>query len=267
MSTFNEHLKNVIKKNDSLVCVGLDIEPSKLPKHLSTSSDPLWEFNKGIIDATIDLVCAYKPNSAFYEAEGEAGMRLLKRTIEHINGRVPVILDVKRGDIGNTAKAYAKSAFDDLKADAVTVSPYMGFDSLEPFLTYKDKGVFMLCLTSNPGAADFQKPDLFKKVADKAAGWNRTHGNIGLVVGATNSADIAEVRTRTPGIPFLVPGVGAQGGSIKDVMDYGARTADDICIINSSRGILFASGEKDFSEAARTATKKLRDEINTFRTK
>jgi orotidine-5'-phosphate decarboxylase len=261
---FKPKLQEVITRNKSMVCVGLDIDPAKLPPHLAKNTEPLWEFNKNIIDATIDLVCAYKPNSAFYEAEGEKGLALLRRTIKHIAGRVPVILDVKRGDIGNTAKAYARSAFEELGADAVTLSPYMGLDSLEPFLTYTEKGIFILCLTSNPGAADFQKPDLYKKVAEKALEWNKRYGNIGLVVGATNSAEIKEVRGRAPGLPFLVPGVGAQGGSVQEVLKFSLTALEDLVLINSSRGILYASSGRDFAEAAREETRALRDEINSY---
>ncbi len=263
--TFKQKLAGTIDQNKSLVCVGLDLERSKLPAILSKKKDPLFEFNKTIIDATLDLVCCYKPNSAFYEAEGVAGLELLQRTIAYINGRVPVILDVKRGDIGNTAKAYAKAAFEDLKADAVTLSPYMGFDSVEPFIAYKAKAAFVLCLTSNPGSIDFQKPELFKSVAQKVTEWDKKYGNLGLVVGATNAQDIQEVRTHAPGLPFLVPGVGAQGGSVQDVLNYGVRSKQDQVIINSSRAILYASTDADFGTAARRATLQLRDEINSFR--
>ncbi|MBU0580670.1 MAG: orotidine-5'-phosphate decarboxylase [Candidatus Margulisbacteria bacterium] len=262
---FIEKLKKTIEKNKSQVCIGLDPDLSKFPTHLKSNPEAIYEFNKSIIEGTVDVVCAYKPNIAFYEAEGWAGLQALKKTIEFIAGRVPVILDAKRGDIGNTAQAYAKSIFEDFKADAVTLSPYMGLDSLEPFLKYKDKGAFILCLTSNPGADDFQKPDLYKQVASKVFQWNVKYKNMGLVVGATNGKQIQEIRKIAPGIPFLVPGVGAQGGDLEEVFRKGVFTKEDIVIINSSRKIIYASAGKDYAQAAKQATHQLNTEINKIR--
>ncbi|MFC1517806.1 orotidine-5'-phosphate decarboxylase [Candidatus Margulisiibacteriota bacterium] len=258
---FKEKLKKAIQQNQSRLCIGLDTDPARLPAHLSDS----YEFNKSIIEATIDLVGAYKPNMAFYEAEGNTGLDALRKTIEFIAGRVPVILDAKRGDIGNTSKAYAKSIFDDYKADAVTLSPYMGLDSLEPFLKYKDKGAFILCLTSNPGAADFQLPDLYKSVASKVAEWSKQYKGLGLVVGATKPDQIKEIRKLAPSVPLLVPGVGAQGGSLQEVLMSGISGNDDIVLINSSRSIIYASSGKDHAEKARSSAKKLKDEMNKIK--
>ncbi|PPD57887.1 orotidine-5'-phosphate decarboxylase [Dehalogenimonas etheniformans] len=250
------------RHNQSCLCVGLDPEPGKLPAGIG-----VFEFCKGIIDATYDLVCAYKPNAAFFEALRDDGCSTLKKVINTVPNNIPVILDAKRGDIGNTAKAYARSAFDELGANAVTVNPYMGFDSLEPFIEYSDKGIFVLCRTSNPGAADFQSLDcggkpLYQVVADKVESWNR-QGNLGLVVGATQPDELKAIRDAHPTLPLLIPGVGAQGGSLELSVKYG-NTGDGLGIINVSRQIIYASSGPDFAAAARTAALKLRDEINRY---
>ena len=262
---FRDKLVKACQKNKSRLCIGLDPELQKIPSFIRENQEPLWAFNKALIENTIDLVCAYKPNLAFYEAEGIPGLLSLKKTIEFIGGRVPVILDAKRGDIGNTAKAYAQMAFKEMQADAVTLSPYMGFDSLEPFFSYKEKGSFILCLTSNPGAADFQKPELYKQVARKCYEWSKQNRNIGLVVGATNPGELKEIRRLAPGLVFLVPGIGAQGGDLQEVLAAGLTSAEDQVVINASRSIIYASDGKDFAKKAGAEADKLRKRINELR--
>ncbi len=262
---FVEKLTAASRKNKSLLCVGLDPDPNLMPEKVS-----VFDFNKAIIDATADLVCAYKPNFAFYEAMGNEGLYALKRTVDYIPKAIPVIADAKRGDIGNTAKAYAEAIFDYFKFDAGTVSPYLGFDSLEPFIQYHDKGILILCRTSNPGAVDFQsliceidnkKMPLFEIVALKASQWN-THGNIGLVVGATYPEELKTIRQNHPDMPLLIPGIGAQGGNLTKTIRYGVDAHGEKAIINSSRQILYASKEKDFAVAARRAALTVRDQMN-----
>jgi len=219
------------------------------------------------------LVCASKPNLAFYEALGNEGLDALKRTIKYIPDDIPVIGDAKRGDIGNTAKAYAKAIFVNSGFDATTVNPYLGFDSIEPFIQYRDKGVFILCRTSNAGAVDFQalrceaetgyRP-LFELVALKAKQWN-IHGNIGLVVGATYPEELRLIRQSLPDMPLLIPGIGAQGGDIASAVRYGVDAQGEKAILNSSRQIIYASPEKDFAQAARRVASALRDQINYYR--
>jgi orotidine-5'-phosphate decarboxylase len=271
MSQFIEQLERGWDAHDSLVCVGLDPEIERFPAHIAESASPIFQFNKAIIDATADLVCAYKPQIAHYatyEAEDQ-----LERTIDYIHRTypgIPVILDSKRGDIGNTAARYAIEAFERYHADAVTVSPYLGGDSLEPFLKYADKGVIILCRTSNPGAGDLQDLEvggrrLFHIVADLAAHrWN-TRGNCLLVVGATYPRELAEVREIVGNMALLVPGVGVQGGDVAQAVQNGQTAAGTGLVISSSRGILYASAGEDFASAARDATQKLRDRINTSR--
>jgi len=266
---FLEKLIIASRKNRSLLCVGLDPDPKLMPANIS-----VFEFNKAIIDATSDLVCAYKPNYAFYEALGNEGLDALRQTVKHIPDNIPVIGDAKRGDIGNTARAYAKAIFDDLGFDATTVSPYLGFDSIEPFIQYHEKGIFILCRTSNAGAIDFQalrcleheQRSLFEIVALKASEWN-VHGNIGLVVGATYPEELRMIRQSHPDMPLLIPGIGAQGGDIALTVSYGVDTQGEKAIINSSRQIIYASRERDFAEAARHAALELSDQINDHRPK
>ena len=271
MSHFIEQLERAWDVNGSLVCVGLDPEIERFPPQVVDQPSPIFQFNKAIIDATADLVCAYKPQFAHYaayEAEDQ-----LERTIEYIQSNypgIPVILDSKRGDVGNTAERYAIEAFERYHADAVTVSPYLGGDTLEPFLKYEDKGVIVLCRTSNPGAGDLQDLEvsgrrLFHVVADLAARrWN-TRGNCALVVGATYPRELAEVREIVGNMPFLVPGVGAQGGDVAQAVQSGQTAAGAGLVISSSRSILYASSGEDFVSAARQATLKLRDQINASR--
>ena len=258
---FMEKLSGAVQKNKSLLCVGLDPDPELMPDKVS-----VFEFNRAIIDATADLVCAYKPNLAFYEALGNEGLEALKRTVDYIPADIPVIGDAKRGDIGNTAKAYAQAIFAHFNFDAATVSPYLGFDSVEPFIQYRDKGVFILCRTSNAGAADFQSLQcqienshrpLFEIVALRASQWN-IHGNIGLVVGATYPEELRLIRQNHPALPLLIPGIGAQGGDLALTVRYGVDAQGEKAIINSSRQIIYASRGKDFAEAARQAASTLR---------
>ena len=264
---FIEKLTNATRKNKSLLCVGLDPDPELMPDRVD-----VFEFNKAIIDATSDLVCAYKLNLAFYEALDDEGLDALKRTMTHIPNDIPVIGDAKRGDIGNTAKAYAKAILSNLNFDAATVNPYLGFDSIEPFIQYANKGVFILCRTSNVGALDFQSlhckvesgyRPLFEIVALKASQWN-THGNIGLVIGATYPEELRLIRKSHPTMPLLIPGIGAQEGELESAVRYGVNSKGEKAIISSSRQIIYASREKDFAQAARRAASELQDQINYY---
>ena len=227
------------------------------------------EFGKAIIDATHDLVCAYKPNLAFYEALGIEGLTVLVKLTEHIPSDIPIIGDAKRSDVGNTAKAYAKALFSTFGFDAATVNPYLGFDSIEPFISYRDKGVFILCRTSNSGASDFQDLhsiaglSLYEEVAQKAREWN-VYGNIGLVVGATCPEDLKKVRSICPEMPFLIPGIGAQGGDLASAVKYGMDAKGERAIITVSRQIIYASRERDFAEAARITAEEMRNQINSY---
>jgi orotidine-5'-phosphate decarboxylase len=262
---FIDKLLGASRKNKSWLCIGLDPDPELMPQV------DVLQFNKAVIEATCDLVCAYKPNLAFYEALGTEGLAILEKTLKYIPSDIPVIGDAKRGDIGNTARAYAKALFSVLGFDAATVNPYLGFDSIEPFINYQDKGVFILCRTSNRGAADFQnlRTDglpLYEAVARKAKEWN-TFGNIGLVVGATYPEELKSVRLICPEIPLLIPGIGAQGGDLASAVGYGMDARGEKAIINVSRQILYASKERDFAQAARNVAEKLRNQINDYRRK
>ena len=252
------------RRNRSLLCVGLDPDPQKLP------IKDVFEFNKAIIDATADLVCSYKPNLAFYEALGIRGLQALKKTVAYIPSGIPVIGDAKRGDIGNTASAYARGLFDYFKFDAVTVNPYLGYDGVEPFLQHKDKGVFILCRTSNRSAGDFQ--DLvdgfgmrfYQSVAMRAREWNKDN-NVGLVVGATYPEELKEIRKMCPDMLLLIPGIGTQGGDLELSVKYGVDSGNEKAVIVAARQVLYASREPDFAQAARAAAKDLRDQINRIR--
>ncbi len=266
--TFIEHLQQTSKKNNSLLCVGLDPDIDRFPQRLGRTSAAILEFNKAIIDATADLVCAYKPQIAHYAAHGAEAE--LAATIAYIKEtcQVPVILDAKRGDIGSTATMYAREAFDRYGADAVTVNPFLGLDSLKPFLDYQNKGIVVLCRTSNPGGADLQNLvldnglRLYEHIAQLAhEQWN-SNGNIILVVGATRPDELKRVRQLTGDMPFLLPGIGAQGGDIQSAMEN-ARGGQ--LIINSSRAILYASSDDDFADAARRVAVTTRDQINQYR--
>jgi orotidine-5'-phosphate decarboxylase len=270
---FKDLLSNITKRNNSLVCVGLDSDIDKLPENIRNGEHPQYTFNKEIIDATADLVCAYKPNTAFYEARGKAGIEALKLTCDYLKNKfseIPIILDAKRGDIGNTNEGYNKFAFDYLGCDAITLHPYLGKESLKPFLDQKDKGIIILCRTSNPGAEEYQdlkfngKP-LYQIVAEHITNdWNY-NGNCGLVVGATYPDELEIVRHIVGELPILIPGIGAQGGDIKKTVKVGVDDEGYNAIINSSRRIIFASKNKDFPEAARNETIKLKNEINKYR--
>lgn len=258
-----EKLIEQIKQKQSFLCIGLDVNLSKIPKHLLETDDPIFEFNKAIIDATHHLAVAYKPNTAFYEAYGIEGWIALQKTITYLHNHYPeifTIADAKRGDIGNTSGRYAKAFFENLAFDAITVAPYMGKDSVEPFLAYENKFTILLALTSNEGAFDFQtlqteKEELYKKVLQTSQSWKNAH-NLMYVIGATKASYFKEIRKLVPNSFLLVPGVGAQGGSLEEVCKYGMNK-DTGLLINSSRGILYASGEKDFALKAKEEATKL----------
>lgn len=269
--TFRDKLLAAQSKQHSLVCVGLDTDPDLLPNHLRDSSDGVLGFNRSIIEATRDLVCAYKPNLAFYEALGARGMEILRQTLALIPNDIVTIGDAKRGDIGNTADRYVKALFHDLRFDAVTINAYMGFDAVEPFIRDREHGAFILALTSNPGSKDFQrlkigKQPFYEKVVRSSVKWN-TKGNIGLVVGATHPKELKRIRTLAPTMPILIPGIGKQGGDLKSAVRFGCDKNGELAIINSSRGILYASADRDFADAARSETMKLRDEIRLYQEK
>ena len=269
--TFMQLLAQAWRRNDSLVCVGLDPEPARFPAHLRDDPDAVFAFCRAIVDATADLACAFKPQIAHFAAlESERALERLVAHIHEAHPGVPVILDAKRGDIGSTAAHYASEAFDRYGADAVTVNPYLGRDSLQPFLDRADKGVVILCRTSNPGARDLQDLDvggrtLYQHVAEMVAReWN-ANGNCALVVGATWPAELADVRARVGDLPLLVPGVGAQGGDVEAVVRHGCTQAGDGVMVRASRAILYAGSGVDFASAARTAAMSLRDDINRHR--
>ncbi|MDD5399265.1 MAG: orotidine-5'-phosphate decarboxylase [Dehalococcoidia bacterium] len=261
---FVSRLLDASRRNRSLLCVGLDPDPSKLPVK------DVFEFNRAIIDATSDLVCCYKPNLAFYEAMGIRGLQALKKTVAYIPRDIPVIGDAKRGDIGNTAAAYARALFDYYKFDAVTVNPYLGYDSIKPFLDYRNKGIFVLCRTSNSSASDFQDlmdnfgMKFYQSVALRAGDWNKG-GNIGLVVGATYPDELKEIRKLCPDMPLLIPGIGAQGGDLELSVRYGVNASGEMAVISASRQVIYASKGSGYAQAAREAARELRDSINKFR--
>jgi len=268
---FKEKLKKIVNKNNSLLCIGLDIDKNRMPKHIfNNSKNPYLDFNKEIIDSTKDHVCAYKLNMAFYEVLGKEGINILINTIEHIPNDIAIILDGKRNDIGNTARKYAKSLFETYNADAVTINPYLGRDGILPFLEYKEKFSFILCRTSNPSAIDIQdvkisdRP-LYELVADKIKEWNK-FGNCGAVVGATYPAELKTIRNILgDDIIILIPGIGAQGGDVEKTIKYGTNKNKENAIINSSRGIIYASTNRGFSEASRKESIFLKDKINKYR--
>jgi len=275
---FLQKLEYIQEKNDSLVCVGLDSDLTKIPKHLLKKNEPVFQFNKAIIDATCDLVCAYKANIAFYEAGGINGLKALKKTITYIKNKYPkivVIVDAKRADIGNTNLGYVKSIFDYYQADAATVNPYLGKQAIEPFLKRKDKGIIILCKTSNQGGKEFQdlivyhqklgKVPLYLAVAYNIAhNWNKKN-NCGLVIGATYPEELKKAREVVGDMPFLIPGVGAQGGDVEKTVKLGQNSKGKGIIINSSRSIIFASNKHDFVKKARQETEKLKDLVNVYK--
>lgn len=267
MSTFLSKLSAVQEANRSWVCVGLDPVMERLPEAVRHSDEPLLDFGRAIVEATADLVCAYKPNLAFWLAEGPDGLRQLRALIACVPEHIPVILDAKFNDVGHTAAAYARAALEMLGADAVTANPYLGIDALRPFLTQEKSALFLLARTSNPSAPELQdrivgQHPLYEEVAYLAVKWNaELAGTCGLVVGATYPDELAHLRRVAPELPFLIPGIGAQGGSLEAAVEYGP-TSDGVGpIINSSREIIYASDGADFAQAARTAAAKLRERI------
>ena len=268
MSAFVDRINHACESTRSLLCVGLDPDPSRMPVA------DVFEFNRAIIDATRDVACAYKPNLAFYEALGIPGLVALERTVAHIRdvaAQAVIIGDAKRGDIGPSAEAYAKAMYEVWEFDAVTVNGWGGADSVQPFLGDETRGIFVWCRGSNPGSGDFQDLrvtgnsgediPLYERMARSCAEWN-ANSNVGLVVGATVTAQLARVRALCPGMPLLVPGVGAQGGALEEAVRAGVDSAGRLALINSSRGIIYASRGPDFAEAAAREARRLRDAIN-----
>ena len=267
-ASFRTRFEAASARNGTLLCVGLDPDRERIPEGVST-----LDFLTAIVEATADLVCAYKPNSAFFEAEGPAGMETLRTLIERVPDEVPVLLDAKRGDVGHTAEAYARAVFDVYGADAVTASPYLGRDSVEPFLARAERHTFLLCRTSNPAARDLQDlpvdeagTPLYLRVAELANSWNE-RGNVGLVVGATYPEEAARIRERCPDLLFLLPGVGAQQGDIDAAVEASIDADGGGALVSASRGVLYAGGGGDFASAARRAALELRERINAARSR
>ncbi len=265
-----DHLISEIRKKKSFLCIGLDVDLNKIPKHLLAKEDPIFAFNKAIIDATHHLTVAYKPNTAFYEAYGIKGWKALEKTINYLNENHPeifTIADAKRGDIGNTSTMYAKAFFEDLGFDSVTVAPYMGKDSVEPFLAFENKHTILLALTSNEGAFDFQTQkidgkEVYKTVLETSKSWKNSK-NLMYVVGATKAEYFKEIRAIVPHSFLLVPGIGAQGGNLDEVCKYGL-TKDVGLLINSSRGIIYASNGNDFAEKAAHEAKNMQQQMKVI---
>ncbi len=272
-TTFRERLAGAVATNDSLLCVGLDVEMAKLPAVLRSLpvAEALAAFLHGIIAATADFVCCYKPNLAFYLAHGAAGWDVLLGLRDAIPAHIPMLLDAKFGDVGSTAALYARTAFDVVRADAVTVSPYVGGDALAPFFARDDRAAFVLCKTSNPGSGDVQDLPLAGgesvslRIADRIRGWGAARGNVGAVVGATYPAQMAAIRAALPDAPLLVPGIGAQGGDLEASVRAGMDREGAGMLISASRSVLYASAGDDFADAARAEASRLRDAINAAR--
>lgn len=271
--TFLDKLDACMTQNNSLLCVGLDPDMDRLPAGLQQDQEAFFAFNKAIIDATAELVCAFKPNSAHYEALGAQGIEWLKQTCDYIrenHPHIPIILDYKRADIGSTNEKYASFAFDYLGVDAVTIQAYFGQEAVQPFLDCKDKGVIIMCKNSNPGSGEFQNLEingkkLYLHVAENiATKWN-TNGNCMLVVGATYPDELAEVRQVVGDMTILAPGIGAQGGDVEATLKAGRNSQGRGLIVNTSRSVLYASSGEDFAEAAKVEATKIRDEINKYR--
>lgn len=272
---FLERLRAASAANDSLLCVGLDPDPARIPARFGQGAEAIVPFNRAVIEATQDLVCAYKPNLGFYIGYGEAGIRALVETRRMIPAHIPVILDAKVGDIDTTSAAYARGYFDDWGFDAVTAHPYIGEDGLAPLLRYRDRAVFILAKTSNPGSGQFQdqqvptadgrRQPLYLQVASQAAQWQSRYGTCALVVGATYPDQLAQVRRQAPGLPILVPGIGAQGGDLAGTLRAGLDADRAGLLINASRGITYAGDGTDTARDARAAAQRLRDEINRLR--
>jgi orotidine-5'-phosphate decarboxylase len=272
---FAERLAAQIERANSLVCVGLDPDPTRFPQRFRElgRKAAIVEFNRAIIEATSDLVCAYKPNLGFYAAQGVDGIEALLETRAMIPAEIPVILDCKVGDMGSTATAYAAAYFGEWQFEAITANPYQGEDSLAPFLAYPDRAVFILCRTSNPSSADLQDvtvqetgEPLFMRVATRARQWNRDYpAQVGLVVGATYPGELATVRERCADLPILLPGVGAQAGDVEASVENGLTARGDGLLVSSSRAIIYAGSGADFADRARAATVLLRDQVNAVR--
>jgi orotidine-5'-phosphate decarboxylase len=272
--TFLEKLLAAARRNNSLICIGLDPEEARLPAHLRAQPNAIIAFHRAIIEATADLVCAYKPNLAFYERLGPAGLTILQETLRLIPAHIPTIGDAKRGDTDNTARQYARALFETYGFDAVTVNPYLGHDSLQPFFDHQEKGVIVVCRTSNPGARDLQDllvsqgaeapAPLYEHVARQVLEWNAA-GNAGLVVGATYPEELRRIRQIAPDLPILIPGVGAQGGDLAAAAREGVDAAGERAIISTSRAVLYASDGRDFAERAASVTRALRDAANEAR--
>jgi orotidine-5'-phosphate decarboxylase len=267
--TFCQKQEAAAARNRSMLCVGLDPDPERLPAHLKGRPDAVAEFTAGIVAATQDLVCAFKPNFAFFGALGTQGFDALQGLVQRIPDDLPVILDFKAGDIGNTARRYAAMAYDTLGVDATTVNPLMGEDAVAPFTAHADRCAFLLCLTSNAGSADFQRlradgSPVYAHIARKAVSWG-DNGRCGLVVGATHPDELVEVRGIAPRLPLLIPGVGAQGGEAEAVVRAGADSDGGGILVNASRSILYASDGTDFADAARQAAESLRSELEQAR--
>jgi orotidine-5'-phosphate decarboxylase len=274
VTTFAERLRTASEQNESLLCVGLDLDLERMPAHLRAAPGGPAAFADAIVAATADLVCAYKPNLAFYLADGLSGLGTLSAVIASIRRRapaVPIVLDAKFNDIDISAARYARFAWDVLGVDAVTVNPYLGEDGLRPFFERPDRGAFVLCKTSNPGSGDLQdvpagdEATLYRLVARRIAGWQARYGTLGAVVGATYPRQVGEVRALLPGVPLLVPGVGAQGGALAATVQAGAEAARGTILVNASRAVLYAGGGTDFAEQARTAALALRAALEAAR--
>jgi orotidine-5'-phosphate decarboxylase len=262
---FNERLNQICIEKNSLVCVGLDVDLKKIPSFILEKSDPLFYFNQAIIDATLEHAAAYKINTAFFEAYGAKGWEAMAKIVKYLPGDMIKIADAKRGDIGNTSKMYARAFFQEMNFDAITVNPYLGYDAVAPFLEDEEKGVFILCHTTNKGAEDFQKfsngkKTLFEMVAENVRQWN-SKNNCGLVVGATYPDEMKHIRNLVPELPFLVPGLGAQGGDFDLAIRYATNQNGLGAIFNFSRGIIYCSAGEDFAEAAGEKAKQIKEDI------
>ncbi len=272
-TTFRERLNGAVETNRSLLCVGLDPELAKLPARLQSlpAEEALMAFLGGIIEATHDLVCCYKPNLAFYLSHGAAGWAALLRLRDLIPAHIPTLLDAKFGDVGSTSEAYARAAYDVVRADAVTVSPYVGKDGIAPFFARPEKAAFVLCKTSNPGSGDLQDlaladgSQVFARMAARIRDWGAAHGNVGAVVGATFPAQLAAARAALPDAPILLPGIGAQGGDLEGSVRAGLDASGAGLLVSASRSVLYASSGEDYAEASRAEAQRLRDAINAVR--
>lgn len=267
--TFNEKLNQICTKKKSLVCVGLDVDLKKIPRFILDKKEPQVYFSQAIIDATIEHAAVYKINTAFFEAYGAKGWEAMAKIVNYLPGDVIKIADAKRGDIGNTSKMYAGAFFEELNFDAITINPFLGGDAVAPFLEDEQKGAFILCHTTNKGAEDFQKfsngkKALYELVAEKVQQWNRRN-NCGLVVGATYPDEMKHVRSLAPELPFLVPGLGAQGGDFDRAIQYATDENGLGAIFNFSRGIIFCSDGEDFAEAAGKKAKQIKEDINKIK--